>query len=73
MDYFKNHDPDHQWFVTTITIFVALGPSPVKGLDGTLSVMVLPYEKDWLQVSLMAKLELKYNFPTIFVCYQFYT
>lgn len=57
--------------MTDLTIFVAFGNPADAGLDGTLSVCILPETGDWVDVSIMQKLEKKYNFTTIFVSFNF--
>lgn len=61
------------WFITKLTIFVAFGPPADNGLDGTLSVCVLPQDGDWVDVSLLHKLEKYYTFTTIYLDFKFYT
>ena len=51
---------------------MALGTPPDAGLDGTLSVALVPNSSGWSEVSLMAKLEEKYMWPTVFVSFNFY-
>ena len=48
-----------------------MGSPPDAGLDGTLSVVVVPDVMGWGEVSLMAKLEANYMWPTVYVSYNF--
>ena len=48
-----------------------MGTPPDAGLDGTLSICVTPVTTNWTSVSLMAQLEKKYNWPTIYISYYF--
>ena len=62
---------DSKVYSANFTIFVALGSPPDAGLSGTLSICVTPNNTEWKQVSLMAQLEEKYGWPTIFISYYF--
>ena len=59
--------------MTTVdfTIFVAIGTTPEKDLDGVLSICVLPAQGDFLDVSLLAEIEKNQNWNTIFVSMEF--
>lgn len=59
------HDKS-EWFEDKLTIFVAFSGPADNGLDGTLSVCLLPDTGDFKDVSLLSKLEKHYNFTTIF-------
>ena len=59
------------WYEAEITIFVAFADPADSGLDGTLSICILPETGDWKEVSLMQKLEEKFGFTTIYVNFQF--
>ena len=54
-----------------MTIFVAIGTGPERGLDGVLSICVTPLTDDWKEVSLMGKIEEKYSWNTIYINYRF--
>ena len=58
-------------FSADVTIFIALGTPPDAGLQGTLSICVTPVTTNWQSVSIMAQLEKKYNWPTIYISYYF--
>ena len=56
---------------TDLVIFVAIGKSPESGLDGVLSTSITPLTLDFKDVSLMAHLEDKYNWNTVYISYIF--
>ena len=63
--------PGTQKSTVDLTIFLAIGKSPEKGLDGVLSICVTPLTDDWKEVSLMGKIEEKYSWNTIYINYRF--
>lgn len=67
----NDENSDHP-YEADVTIFIALGTPPDAGLSGTLSICVTPNTTNWKTVSLMAQLEEKYGWPTIYISYYFY-
>ena len=51
-----------------VTIFVALGDPPDAGLEGTLSLSVLPNTDHWRKVSIIRNLK---DMPTVYISYVF--
>ena len=52
----------------TVTIFVAFGAAPDAGLDGTLSLCVVPDTPDWAKTSIIRQLD---DLPRIYISYLF--
>ena len=52
-------------------IFIALSDPADSGLDGTLSMCVLPDTEPWIHTSILSQLESKYNLPTIYMSFYF--
>ena len=50
-----------------VVIFIAIGDSPDSGLRGTLGLCISPQTTDWKEVSLMAALAARYEWPTIYI------
>ncbi len=50
-----------------VVIFIAIGEAPDSGLRGTLGLCISPQTTAWKEVSLMASLEAKYMWPSIYI------
>ncbi len=50
-----------------VVIFIAIGEPPDSGLRGTLGLCISPQTTDWKEVSIMAQLEAKYQWPSIYI------
>ena len=56
------------FYVINVTIFVALSPPADAGLDGTLSLCVVPDTTKWRSLSLFWQLD---ELPRIYIAYLF--
>ena len=53
------------------TLFIAIGKPPDKGLDGVLSIAVLPMQEPFNSLSLITNIEKKYDWQTIYISMNF--